>query len=439
VTYAESDGAPHGADGDVRTVLARAHRDEWARVLAVTARLAGDIDLAEECTQDAFVAALQTWERDGVPDNPGAWLTTTARRKVLDAHRRNQTLRAKLPLLIDSAHEPGADAALADDDGAVPGGTVIADDRLRLIFTCCHPALAREAQVALTLRLLCGLSTAEIARVFLVPEPTMAARVTRAKKKIAAARIPYRVPGSEELPDRLDAVLTVLHLLFTTGHAAPSGEALIRVDLVVRAISLTRLLALLMPDEVEVRGLLALMLVTDARRTGRTDASGELVLLADQDRSGWDRTAIEEGRELLMSALRHGGRPGRFVLQAAIGALHAEAPSYQDTDWRQIVGLYDLLLTRWPSPVVSLNRAVAVAMCDGPEAGLAEIDALDSAQEGGTRPVLAGYHYLPAARADLLRQLGRRAEAAEQYRLALAACDNTAEQRFLEGRLAELQ
>ncbi|MDQ1734221.1 MAG: polymerase sigma-70 factor, subfamily, partial [Pseudonocardiales bacterium] len=286
---------------------------------------------------------------------------------------------------------------------------------------------------------LCGLSTAEIARVFLVPEPTMAARVTRAKKKIAAARIPYRVPGSEELPDRLDAVLTVLHLLFTTGHAAPSGEALIRVDLVVRAISLTRLLALLMPDEVEVRGLLALMLVTDARRTGRTDASGELVLLADQDRSGWDRTAIEEGRELLMSALRHGGRPGRFVLQAAIGALHAEAPSYQDTDWRQIVGLYDLLLTRWPSPVVSLNRAVAVAMCDGPEAGLAEIDALDSAQEGGTRSVLAGYHYLPAARADLLRQLGRRAEAAEQYRLALAACDNTAEQRFLEGRLAELQ
>ncbi|MGX7681983.1 RNA polymerase sigma factor [Jatrophihabitans sp. DSM 45814] len=405
-------------------------------MLASIVRVAGSIDLAEECTQDAFVMALQTWERDGVPRNPGAWLTTTARRKVLDAHRREHTLRAKLPLLI----EPDGDALSTGDaasaGSASSGGGVaemgLEDERLRLIFTCCHPALAREAQVALTLRLLCGLTTAEIARAFLVSEPTMAARVTRAKKKIAVARIPYRVPSSHELPDRLDAVLTVLHLLFTTGYTAPSGDDLTRPELVDRAMSLARMLAGLMPDEAEVHGLLALMLVTDARRPGRTDAGGNLVLLADQDRTRWDRAAIDEGHLLVVGALRHGGLPGRFALQAAISSLHAEAPSYFETDWPQIVGLYDLLLTRWPSPVVSLNRAVAVAMSLGPAAGLDAIEAIAGLSS------LASYHYLPAARADFLRQLGRNDEAKQAYQAALDLCENSAEQLFLRRRLAEL-
>jgi len=402
-------------------------------VLAATARVARDIDLAEECVQDAYVAALDAWARNGVPRSPGAWLTTAARNRALDALRRQQTLRAKLPLLIEPDPEPGGGLATAPprEHGAGQEDDVIPDDRLRLVFTCCHPALAREAQVALTLRLVCGLTTAEIAQAFLVSEPTMAARVTRAKKKISAARIAYRVPGEAELPDRLDAVLTVVHLLFTTGHTAPAGQRLVRADLVDRAIGLARMLRELMPDEREVRGLLALLLLTDARRATRTDAAGRLLLLEDQDRAQWDRAAIGEGIALVPGALR-GGCPGRFALQAAIAALHAEAPSYATTDWPQVLALYGELLRAWPSPVVALNRAVALAEVDGPEAALAELDEL------GRDERLAGYHYLPAARAALLRRLGRRAEAAAAYRAALDLASNEAERDFLARRLAVL-
>ena len=420
----------------VRAVLADLHRAEWGRVLASTARVAGSLDLAEECTQDAFVAALQTWPRDGVPGNPGAWLTTAAKRRALDAHRRDATLRRKLPLLVDEALSAPVTGSPEDEMIEPDAPQLISDDLLRLIFTCCHPALAREAQVALTLRLLCGVSTADIASAFLVSEPTMAARVTRAKKKIAVAGIPYRIPADHELTERLDAVLTVLHLLFTTGHNSPSGPDLTRPDLTRRAIALTRTVAELMPDEAEVRGLLALMLVTEARRPGRVDPAGGLVLLADQDRALWDRESIAEGHRLIVGALRRGALPGRFALQAAISALHAEAPTYAETDWSQVVALYDLLLARWPSPVVALNRAVAVSMASGPAAGLAAVDAL--ATHEGWADQLAGYHYLPAARADLLRQLGRGREAAAEYRRALRECANDAERAFLQHRLETL-
>ncbi len=399
--------------------MADAHRREWAFVLAATARVARDLDLAEECVQDAYVSALEAWARQGVPHNPGAWLTTTARRRAIDLLRRDSTLRRKLPLLV----EPAGPAA-------PEGSGVIPDDRLRLVFTCCHPALAREAQVALTLRLVCGLSTAEIAQAFLVPEPTMAARVTRAKKKISAARIAYRVPEAAELPDRLDAVLTVVHLLYTTGHTAPDGDGLVRPDLVDRAVGLARMLCGLMPDEPEVHGLLALILLTDARRMTRCGPDGRLLLLEEQDRTQWDRPAIDEGIRLVRGALR--GCPGRFALQAAIATLHAQAPSYPETDWPKIVRLYDLLGRAWPSPVVALNRAVAVAMAAGPEAGLAELASLE--RDGR----LAGYRYLPAARADLLRRLGRADEAAEAYRAALELTANHAERQFLASRLAEV-
>jgi RNA polymerase sigma-70 factor (ECF subfamily) len=393
-------------------------------VLAATVRVARDLDLAEECVQEAYVAALCAWARDGVPERPAAWLTTTAKRKALDALRRGQTLRSKLPLLVEP-DEP--DEADMDDptEGAVP------DDRLRLIFTCCHPALSREAQVALTLRLICGVSTADIAGAFLVSETTMAARLTRAKKKISAARIPYRVPEAHELPDRLNAVLTVIHLLYTTGHTAPSGEHLVRGALVEGALELARMLRELMPDEREVLGLLALLLVTDARRPTRTDDQGRLLLLEEQDRSAWDRSAIEEGHRLVLGALR-GGDPGRFGLQAAIAALHAVAPSYAETDWPQVLTLYDELLRVWPSPVVALNRAVAVAMVRGPEVALEEVELLE--REGR----LSGYRYLPATKADLLRRLGRYPEAVVAYRAALDLTDNEAERAFLSDRLAGL-
>ena len=417
---------------EVGAAVAEAHRREWAFVLAATARVARDIDVAEECVQDAYVSALDAWSRQGVPRNPGAWLTTTARRKALDALRRDRTLRSKLPLLIEP--EPATGPA-----GAAGEGEVIADDRLRLIFTCCHPALAREAQVALTLRLVCGLTTAEIAGAFLVSETTMAARVTRAKKKISAARIAYRVPPSSELPDRLDAVLTVIHLLYTTGHTAPMGADLVRADLVDRAIALARMVRELMPDEREARGLLALLLLTDARRATRLDAAGRLTLLRDQDRAKWDQGAIAEGEALVVGALRgalRAGRPGRFALQAAIAAVHAEAPSYAATDWPELLALYDMLLAAWPSPVVALNRAVVVSMLYGPAAGLAEIDRL--AELDGPDGRLAGYHYLPAARADLLRQLGRAGEAERAYREALELADNEAERAFLAGQIVTL-
>ena len=417
------DAADHEAE--VAAAVADAHRREWTFVLAATARVTRDLDAAEECVQDAYVAALDAWRRQGVPRSPGAWLTTAARRRALDSLRRDRTLRSKLPLLIvpDQAPELGA--------GNGDGANVIADDRLRLIFTCCHPALAREAQVALTLRLVCGLSTAEIAQAFVVSETTMAARVTRAKKKIAAARIAYRVPESAELPDRLDAVLTVLHLLYTTGHTAPDGPDLVRADLVERAVGLARLLRELMPDEPEVRGLLALLLITNARRATRTDEQGNVLLLEDQDRSRWDRIAIAEGAALVLGALRR-GRPGRFALQAAIAAVHAEAPSYPQTDWPQLLLLYDALLRAWPSPVVALNRAVVVAMTSGPAVALDEIARLE--QDGR----LGGYRYLPATKADLLRRLGRYADAKRAYQAALTLTDNAPERAFLTRRVSEV-
>jgi RNA polymerase sigma-70 factor, ECF subfamily len=389
-------------------------------VLAATARVTRDLDVAEESVQDAYVAALEAWSRDGVPDKPGAWLTTVARRRALNAMLRRRTLSRKLPLLLD----PEATAMPEDPD-------VIPDDRLRLIFTCCHPALAHEAQVALTLRLVCGVHRGDIARMFLVPEPTMAARLTRAKKKIAAAQIPYAVPGPEELPACMDAVLTVIHLLYTTGHTAPTGETFTRAEPAERALDLARMVVALMPGDREAQGLLGLLVVNHARHATRTDEEGRLVLLEDQDRSAWDREAIEEGHRLVLAALE-GGPPGRFALQAAIAALHAQAESYVATDWEQIVVLYDELLRVWPSPVVALNRAIAVSMVDGPEAGLAAITALEA--EGQ----LAGYRYLPAARADMLRRLGRRGEAAAAYRAALGLADNDAERAFLERRLDAL-
>jgi RNA polymerase sigma-70 factor (ECF subfamily) len=414
-----------GAGGQGNTVavelaVADAHRREWAFVLAATARVAGDFDLAEECVQDAYVAALDAWARDGIPRKPGAWLTATAKRKALDVLRRERVFRSKMPLLV----EP--DEAEMDD----PAEDAVPDDRLRLVFTCCHPALAREAQIALTLRLVCGVNTGDIANAFLVSEPTMAARVTRAKKKISAARIPYRVPGTGELPERLDAVLSVIHLLYATGHTAPSGTELVRADLIERAMSLARMLRTLMPDEPEVRGLLALLLLTDARRATRTDAEGRLLVLEDQDRTAWDRAAIDEGRRLVLDAFRT-GRVGRYALQAAIASLHAMADSYATTDWRQVLGLYDELLKVWPSPVVALNRAVAVSMVRGPDAALDEIEVLERDDR------LAGYRYLPAVRADLLRRLGRHREAADAYRAALDLADNEAERKFLAARLAE--
>ena len=423
-------GAGQPAAADVRAAIADAHRREWAFVLAATARVARDIDVAEECVQDAYVAALDAWQRQGVPRNPAAWLTTTARRRALDMLRRDRTLRSKLPLLVEPG-APGEGSVEPGPENAEREAEVIPDDRLRLVFTCCHPALAREAQVALTLRLVCGLTTAEIALAFLVPEPTMAARVTRAKKKISAARIAYRVPGEAELPDRLDAVLTVVHLLYTTGHTAPAGAGLVRADLVERAIDLARTLRALMPDEREVRGLLALLLLTDARRATRTAPDGRLLLLEEHDRTRWDQAAIGEGTALVTEALR-GGRPGRFALQAAIAAVHAEAPSYAETDWPQLLRLYDELLRAWPSPVVVLNRAVVLAMVDGPEAGLAAMTELE--RDGR----LAGYRYLPAAKADLLRRLGRGPEAAGAYSDALALTDNAAEQAFLTSRITEV-
>jgi RNA polymerase sigma-70 factor, ECF subfamily len=384
-------------------------------------RVTRDLDAAEESVQDAYVAALEAWSRDGVPARPGAWLTTVARRIALNAMARRRTLQAKLPLLLEPE-------AIEMDEP--PEDATIPDDRLRLVFTCCHPALAREAQVALTLRLVCGVGTADIAHAFLVAEATMAARLTRAKRKIAAAGIPYAVPGPADLPERLDAVLTVVHLLSTTAHAAPTGDALVRVELAERALDLARMLHALLPAEPEVAGLLALLLVHHARRVTRTDEAGRLALLEDQDRSAWDRAAIAQADELVVSALRS-GPPGRFALQAAIAALHAQAPTYEDTDWPQILALYDELLRVWPAPVVALNRAVAVAMVDGPGAALAEVEALE--RDGK----LDGYRYLPATKADLLRRLGRHEEAADAYRAALALTENATEREFLGYRLGQ--
>jgi RNA polymerase sigma-70 factor (ECF subfamily) len=410
-------------DVDVREAVAQAHRREWAGVLAATVRLVRDLDLAEECAQDAYAHALRNWAVNGVPARPGAWLTTVARNRAKDILRRESVLRSALPLLVTD------DVVAGPEDG--PDPTVFDDDWLRLIFTCCHPALSRDAQVALTLRLVCGLSTTEVARAFLVQETAMAARITRAKKKISGARIPYRVPSSRDLPERVGAVLDVVHLVFTTGHTAPVGKQLMRRDLEDGAIHLARTMHKLLADNSDITGLLALMLLTDARRDTRLSADGELVLLAEQDRTRWDADKIQEGTTLLMEALRRAG-PTRYSVQAAIAAVHTEAATWEDTDWAEVVGLYEVLLRLWPSPVVKLNHAVAVGFRDGPEAGLALLSPLLD------EPALGTYAYLSAARADFLRRLGRWAKAAVSYEEALAMTDNDVERAFLAGRLEEV-
>jgi RNA polymerase sigma factor (sigma-70 family) len=406
----------------VREALADAHRREWAFVLAAAVRVTRDLDLAEECVQDAYANAVVAWSRQGVPTRPGAWLTTAARNRALDVIRRESTARRSLPLLI--VETVSATAQDIEED-------IFGDDRLRLIFTCCHPALSAAARVALTLRLVCGVTTAEIARSFLVSEATMAARITRAKKKIAAAHIPYRIPAADELPGRTNAVLDVIHQLFTTGHTAPTGAQLVRNDVTSQALDLARMLRILLPGNREVIALLALILLSGARADQRLGADGSLRLLADQDRSLWDATAIAEGTALVSEALRD-GPPGKYALLAAIDALHDEAPAWEDTDWAQIVGLYDHLARVWPTPVVELNRAVAVRFADGPAAGLAALDRLLD------DPRLAVYPYLAATRADCFRELGRYSEARPLYEEAILLTGNDVERAFLAQRLHQL-
>ena len=393
--------------------IAELHRREYGRILASLIRLVKDITLAEDALQEAFAAALEQWPVEGTPSNPVGWLVRAARNKAVDQIRRN--------VMAEEKREQIATSFTPDDDTPQPL------DELRLIFTCCHPALAPEARVALTLRTICGLTTEEIARAFVVPVPTLAQRLVRAKSKIKLAGIPYEVPGDDELAERLDSVLAVVYLVFNEGYAASFGDDIVRADLCAEAIRLNRELVALLPDEPAPRALLALMLFNDARRATRTDEHGDIVLLEDQDRSLWDHSKIAEASMILDEALA-GGTAGSYAVQAAIAALHAQAPSTEQTDWRQIAALYDVLLRLNPSPVIELNRAVAVAMSEGYERGLQLMDSIN----------LPGYHLLPASRADLLRRLGRHADAAIAYHEALGMVGNDAERRFLTRRLAEV-
>jgi RNA polymerase sigma-70 factor, ECF subfamily len=408
---------------DVREAVAQAHHEEWARVVASLARRFGDLDIAEETAAEAFAAAVARWPADGVPPSPGGWLTTTATRKAIDRIRREHKRD-------DKQREA---QLLHDDEPPEPAGA-IDDDRLRLIFTCCHPALAVQARVALTLRMVGGLTVAEIARAFLVQETTMEKRITRAKDKIKAARIPYRVPSAADLPARVSGVLTVLFLVFNEGYLATGpGTDPLRHDLTAEAIRLTRLIRALIPDDGEVAGLLALMLLIEARRTARISASGELVTLDEQDRAAWDVALIAEGHQLVrerLAAAAAGVAPGRYQILAAINAVHTSARDIRDTDWSQILALYDQLVRLDPSPVIALNRAIAVAELDGPEVALAAVDRLEEK--------LAGYHPYHAARADLLRRLGRSQDARAAYDKAIELAGNTAETAYLTRRRDQL-
>jgi RNA polymerase sigma-70 factor, ECF subfamily len=405
---------------DVEEAITRAHYEEWARVVAALTRRFGDLDIAEEAAAEAFAAAVARWPADGIPPNPGAWLTTTANRKAVDRIRRENK----------RGHKEKEAQMLDDVDPPEPPG-VIEDDRLRLIFTCCHPALAVETRVALTLRMIGGLTVSEIARAFLVQEAAMGRRITRAKAKIKAARIPYRVPSADDLPARVSGVLAVLYLVFNEGYLATGpGTAPVRHDLTAEAIRLTRLVRTLMPEDGEVAGLLALMLLTEARRTARVSASGELVTLDEQDRGAWDNALVAEGHRLVRERLAAGVPPGRYQILAAINAVHTYARDIRDTDWSQVLALYDQLVCLDPSPIVALNRAVAVAELDGPEVALAAVDRLEGQ--------LAGYHPYHATRADLLRRLGRSQQSRAAYDKAIELAGNSAEIAYLTRRRDQL-